>query len=697
VLSLKAFLEQRLDLSTEQLRRLAPFFVLAITLRVADLAADTLATSLFLSHAGVAYLPLAYIFLGVSSVPFYLVFSRLADAGNHIRLMGYLLIGSIVLALGLWAMLTTGSLVTYYAIYIFGGYLWEGMVIDVLFPTLVADYFTVLEQSRYAWLLAIAMAVGSTLGGGLIGLLATRFSAGTLLLGLPILYALAGLLVFKISRSIAPLGDEAFADDDEVSWIAALKTLPSRLQRYPMVALLIGSTLLQVVISTIAEFQYLNIYASAFTNEQTLTQFISGLTVVFSLLEIGVLYFVTRPLLRFLGIPRMNLLYPITTLLSFVGLAFNGGLAGAVAVEFNTVTLDTSLDEPVYTLNYNALPHHVVGEVRSLSDGLFYSVGMAAAGGLLWLLQYRLNASQILAISLGLSVLLIGLHYRLGQSYLRSLQALLHSRLGPIKDRFASRTAPLSRWRSHYDTSTLSQRAVRTLLRHTPATNRQQMLHLALYLAKPGDRRLASLALLELENVDESIVILALQLLSKTRIRHMLPYIAAQLEHGQPAVRAAAAVAMASYGQSSLALAKDYLMSQRPEVVEAAIAAIAQVKTRRAANLLYRYLKPEYEFFTQKLVNTHQQAANALVLKHPTLSRDYWRFVSRVLLILSILEGEDDLRPIFQSLKDSDVRVRAHALEMLLSLRHRRFVLPIFSLLEDAIHFSPLDQVKSES
>jgi HEAT repeat protein len=162
-------------------------------------------------------------------------------------------------------------------------------------------------------------------------------------------------------------------------------------------------------------------------------------------------------------------------------------------------------------------------------------------------------------------------------------------------------------------------------------------------------------------------------------------------------VRAAAAVAMASYGQASLALAKDYLMSQRPEVVEVAIAAIAQVKTRRAANILYRYLQPEYEFFTQKLVNTHQHAANALVLKHPTLSQDYWRFVGRVLLILSILEGEEDLRPIFQSLQDSDVRVRAHALEMLLSLRHRRFVLPIFSLLEDAIHFSPLDQVTLQS
>jgi hypothetical protein len=120
-------------------------------------------------------------------------------------------------------------------------------------------------------------------------------------------------------------------------------------------------------------------------------------------------------------------------------------------------------------------------------------------------------------------------------------------------------------------------------------------------------------------------------------------------------------------------------------VVEAAIGAIAQVRTRRAADILYHYLQPQYAFFTQRLVGTDQRTANALVLQHPTLSRDYWQFVDCILSVLTHLEGEEALNPIRRSLQDADIRVRARALELLASLSHRRFIMPIFSLLEEAI------------
>jgi HEAT repeat protein len=713
-------MERCLGLSSAQIRQLSPFFILAITLRIADLAADTLATSLFITHAGAAYLPFAYIFLGISSVPFYLLFSRLSDTQNHVRLMGWLMGVSVLFVLALKALLGTGAIALYYAAYIFGGYLWEGIVIDVLFPTLIADYFTGLEHKRSAWLLAIAMSIGSILGGGMTGLLATRFTADTLLLGLPVLYALVGFQVYQISRSKLLLAEGAISagndddgdGDDEDDWVEALKTLPRRLQRYPMVGLLILSTLLQVMLSTIAEFQYLSIYAASFPTEQALTQFLSMLTTVFSLLEMVVLYCVTRPLLQWLGIPRMNLIYPVSTLLSFAGLAFNPGLSGAVTLAFNTTTLDTSIEEPVYTLNYNALPHTVIGEVRSLIDGLFYSVGIAVAGGALWLLQSVLSPIQLTGITLGISALYLLLHYLQGKSYVRSMQVLLQNRLSLSQNQANHPTnhsaspelqqqlnSPvLFKLEEHHRLgkgshaqSALSKRLVQTMLRDAPANNQHQVLTLALSLAEPGHNQFASMALLELTHSDPKVVVVALQILGKTRMSHLMDQVAQRLAHSDLSVRVAAAAALASYGETSLDLAKDYLMSPNLEIVEAAIGAIAQVKTRRAADLLYRYLKPNYVFFTQRLVGTDQRTANALVLHHPTLSRDYWQFVDRILSILIHLEGEQDLKPICQSLKDSDIRVRARALELLLSLQHRRFVMPISSILEEAICLSSLE------
>lgn len=700
-----------MGLSKAQIRQLSPFFILAITLRIADLAADTLATSLFITHAGAEYLPFAYIFLGVSSVPFYLLFSRLSNTQNHVRLMGLLMGGSMLFVLALKALLGTGALVTYYAAYIFGGYLWEGIVIDVLFPTLIADYFTGLEHKRSAWLLAIAMSIGSILGGGLTGLLATRFTADTLLLGLPVLYALIGLQLFYISRSKPLAGgalsnqrsdqeieadkeieaSETAAEEIEEDWVEALKTLPRRLQQYPMVGLLIVGTLLQVVLSTLAEFQYLTIYAVSFPSEQALIQFLSSVTVAFSLLEIIILYCVTRPLIQRLGIPRMNLIYPITTLLSFTGLAFNSGLSGAVALAFNTTTLDTSIEEPVYTLNYNALPHTVIGEVRSLVDGLFYSVGIALAGGSLWLLQDRLSPRQLTGIALGLGALYLLLHYLQARSYVHSMQKLLQNRLNrvhqlasqqPLNQRYPILRKLVSG--NHYE-SEMSTRLVRTLLRDTPASNQHQVLKLAFNLAEPGHNQFASMALLALTHQDPPVVVMALQILGKTQMRHLMDQVAPQLEHSHAAVRTAAAASLARYGEPSLKLARDYLMSPRLEVVEAAIGAIAQVRTRRAADILYHYLQPQYAFFTQRLVGTDQRTANALVLQHPTLSRDYWQFVDCILSVLTHLEGEEALNPIRRSLQDADIRVRARALELLASLSHRRFIMPIFSLLEEAI------------
>jgi HEAT repeat protein len=283
------------------------------------------------------------------------------------------------------------------------------------------------------------------------------------------------------------------------------------------------------------------------------------------------------------------------------------------------------------------------------------------------------------------------LHYLQARSYVHSMQKLLQNRLNRVhqlasQQPLNQRHPVLRRLVSgnHYE-SEMSLRLVRTLLRDTPASNQHQVLKLAFNLAEPGHNQFASMALLALTHQDPPVVVMALQILGKTQMRHLMDQVAPQLEHSHADVRTAAAAALARYGEPSLKLARDYLMSPRLEVVEAAIGAIAQVRTRRAADILYHYLQPQYAFFTQRLVGTDQRTANALVLQHPTLSRDYWQFVDCILSVLTYLEGEEALNPIRRSLQDADIRVRARALELLASLSHRRFIMSIFSLLEEAI------------
>lgn len=419
-------LERRLGFPPEKLHRLSHFVFLAATLLCADVLAMTLAESLFLANAGADRLPVFYLLMAAISIPVASSFSQLVDRLPRLRLFRWLLLFAAGLAIVLRGLAGLGTLSGYYAVYI--GFSVMELLVDIQFWVLVADYFTSLEMKRAATLLVAAMSAGGLAGGSAASFLAEHFEPGMLIWLLPPFYLLALAQLALLRRSEQPL-EQAAADEEEESGILeSLKSFPGLVRRHPMVWLLALSALLSVFLRCVAEFQVFTIYEQRFPDEQELTGFLGLVGASLSVLEFVVLFFVTRPLIQKLGVSRMNLIYPVTTLASFGGLAVSFRLPSGIAANFNYETLGNTVAGPVDTLNYNAIPRRFLGRVRGITDGLCYPLGVALAGALLWAGQEMLDDFQITLAGLALSGAFVALGYGVGRHYLSSLVEMLRSR-----------------------------------------------------------------------------------------------------------------------------------------------------------------------------------------------------------------------------------------------------------------------------
>ncbi len=424
ILKISTFIENRFDLTRAQLTRLSHFFFLAASFMAISVFGYTAASALFLAGAGADRIPMVYIIMGIISLPMYAGVSQLIDRFPRRHLCIILLVTASAAIAVLWFFARQPVLPLYYLMYMFFYILWV-LLTDILFPSIAADYFTPTELKQAYPLLAACVAVGGIAGGTLAMGAAAVFTGRSLLLITIVLCAVAiGQLVFLGSR-IKPLEETSF--EEQESTVQALKSFPSIARRYPLMLFLAFSSCMFVLLNCLAEFQVFTIYSRAYPTAEALAGFMGIVMAVQSVLQFLIIYFLTGPLIKRLGIIKMNMIHPCTTLISFIGLYFYFRPVAAVAANINYDSLYQSLDKPVFNLNYNALPHRFIGRARVLADGMFYFLGVALAGAVLLTAKQFLTHQQIALCCIGVSAAYIVLRYFLGRSYLSSLTSMLRS------------------------------------------------------------------------------------------------------------------------------------------------------------------------------------------------------------------------------------------------------------------------------
>ncbi|MEO0846248.1 MAG: cyclic nucleotide-binding domain-containing protein, partial [Cyanobacteria bacterium J06648_1] len=242
--------------------RLPQLLLLAVTVLIYNVMAMAIANSLFVSQVGAGQLPIAFMLIGLCSLPIYGAFSQIADRYTRPQLFRTVLLGSMALMLGLRWLVSLDTTWVYYVLLMVIFFQWD-FYNNLLYPGLLTDYFTTIEYKRYAPYLGIAQAVGTLLGGGYTLLLSNHFPSRDLLWCLPGFMAIAfGQLVY-LEKSQRRL--QTPIESEQVGIIESLKVLPDLGKRYPLVLFLAASTFLLVIIYICSEFLWFSIYGKQFS------------------------------------------------------------------------------------------------------------------------------------------------------------------------------------------------------------------------------------------------------------------------------------------------------------------------------------------------------------------------------------------------------------------------------------------------
>ncbi|MBT9312850.1 cyclic nucleotide-binding domain-containing protein [Leptothoe kymatousa] len=417
--------------------RLTQLLMLAVTVLVQSVMAIAVANSIFVSQLGARQLPVAFILIGLCSMPAYIAISQVVQRVRSPQLFRGALVVLMMLIIALRLALPLDLTPVYYGLLVVSFFQWD-ICNNILYPSLLTDYFNTLEYKQYAPYIGIAQAVGTLVGGGLVSGLSHWIDTQDLLLCMPVVIAIALVQLTYLDRTQRPLST---APSETVGILESLQSFPDLAKRYPLVIFLAASSFLLVIIYLSSEYLWFSIYGQQFS-ERTLTGFLGLMRVVVSILQIAILYGLTRPLLRWLGVARMNVVFPLTTLAAFIGLGINGQLPAAIGLQLNGDALYKAINLPVHQLNYNAIPSEFLGRIRSLSDGFIYAVGLTCAGIFLLLCEHSLSLSQITWVVCGLVGVFLVVRIPMGQFYAAGLEDLIRTDAIEL-DQLASRQAIL--------------------------------------------------------------------------------------------------------------------------------------------------------------------------------------------------------------------------------------------------------------
>jgi hypothetical protein len=389
------------------------FLLLAGTISAANTLGYAVSTGLFVSNVGSESIPLFYLILGLCSLPISLVGSRVIDRYSRIRLFQYLMMGAVIgLSLFHWK-IQYYALPVYFLIHITVHVL--DLLSGVLLWTLIAEYFTSRQLERHTPLIVMAMTIGGALGGVSVRLVSDVFSTPNLLFSVVLLDATLIAQLGLLQRLVRP--DDRVSSPSEYLSLSNFKTVAKLLTEFPIITLLAIGMGLSVFLWGMSELQFFTIYSEEFSDQAELTGFLGLVSAGSNVLEFSMTYFVTLPLIRRWGVRWMNLVYPTTTLLSFVGLAMQFKLPSAIAAHLNYDTFYSSISQPIQNLNFNAVPPQFSGRVRLIIDGLLYPFCQAIAGGLLIAQQAIFTPLQISLSGVAISAIFIWVGYLTGRCY----------------------------------------------------------------------------------------------------------------------------------------------------------------------------------------------------------------------------------------------------------------------------------------
>ena len=377
--------------------------------------------ALFFKRYGVDHLPLMYALTALVLVPASLAYAAFVDRLMPHRMLIHMLGGfGLMVGISWLAMTVEGN--TGIALY----FISYGVISELLlahFELYLVGFFDAQQAKR---LLPTVMAIsrlGAMMGGIFLGVLGSGMAtehAALIWTG-----CLAAALVLVAWRHRGESTQCMIKRGHATSPLLMVREGLMFSRQSRLMRITAWGVFLLVLLLSVQEYLVGKIFVQHYPDERKLAAFFGWFSAILNGSVLLIQLFLSGRLFRRLGLRTMNLVYPVTTLLSFGLMTISASYLAAIMGRVNTSGVLPCFRNTAAGFFFHALPTYMQGRTRALITGLVLPSGLLGAALFLWLVPKEAPMEWVAGSGLVFAVALFWVKLKKNDAYAESLVELV--------------------------------------------------------------------------------------------------------------------------------------------------------------------------------------------------------------------------------------------------------------------------------
>lgn len=378
--------------------------------------------ALFFTLYGAVHLPLMFALIALVLIPASLAYAAFVDRLTPYRMFIHLLLGFGAMVGISWLTMRARGGYTGIALY----FIAYGVISELLlthFDHYVSSFFDIQQSKRLMPSVMAIFRLGAILGGVFLGVAGSGMATEHAALVWTLCLAVALGLVAWWHRGEpmhCPVKRGHATTPVQMVREGLMFSRQSRLVRITALGVF-----LLVLLLSVQEYLVGSIFAKRYPDEHQLTAFFGWFSAVINACVLVIQLFLFGRLLRRFGLKTMNLVYPITTLLSFGLMTISAGYPTAVLGRINAVGVLPGIRNTVAGFFFHALPGYMQGRAHALIAGLVLPLGLLVSALFLWLVPQDAPLEWVAGGGLVFAVALFWVKLKKNAAYADSLVELI--------------------------------------------------------------------------------------------------------------------------------------------------------------------------------------------------------------------------------------------------------------------------------
>lgn len=407
------------------------FFILYVILGCGMAFGRNSTDVLFFKRFGIEYLPFMYVALSIFLALVSVLYAAFADRLSPERLSIAIFTTLILLLVGNWAWITfSDSHAAYPAYFLLYEAASEILIIHSMHY--LAQNFDPLQAKRLYPLIMAGTQVGIIFGSLVLAIGAKYIQVQEILLVWSVLLAVNIAMIYQrykkhgVSTYFRPIHK---SNDTIRQSIAQITYGISLMRTSKMLRAASFAFFFMVVTFYILCYSVNRVYTHTFNSEAQLSQFFGFLTATTNGIALLLQIFITNRTIHRFGVKKVNMFFPITSILSYITLLSSYSLVPAILGSINKDAIMPAFRNPVRTIFFNALPDNVQGRARATSIAIVLPLALFVCGLMLILMQKMGTQKYFLTLGMFTGVLYLYCNHLMNKAYIKEILSTLKSKV----------------------------------------------------------------------------------------------------------------------------------------------------------------------------------------------------------------------------------------------------------------------------